>query len=597
MRKFLLLLNFFLSILFFLAITPSVKDSVLSQNGSCQIVNNKNGKKYFFPNGTKICALNEEFDPEDFANFSVLGYPNYSSTLTYEYFTSGISLKSFCYDLKNNNNSNRKCDEIPPIENVTVVANNLDLLQRAYYECNGSKWERKFLEGEEICVTTNEGNTKKLTVSDIFPDSNDTIRKLTISGVNRGDIAKKSPGVINENIICPIEINLSLDNNNQSSSMVNLLKGGEYYCLNIGTEGGRVYYCSDKGHKIKDENKIAELKSKIGKQTNENISFYEPEIKLNCYNYADKNYNPKPFCKPSGLGNNLNSFQCTDEFKLSKEQLEFKKLNQVDLPGINCGLGEVTDESKRCCLPPPEGYDITKQIEDFTRNQCLIDTDLGILGHVRLICYDSLLSFIVGPLSNMQNQMNALIKKRALVNIGNYCVDGIAAIPLSSTQYNYDCQQNFPPPNSNLFCGKDKNLYQKLTPSNSSDISKCLCVIPNFKDKKMCLDFIFDNKDQSKCLECQEGSIFTAFGCVPYTKAGFIKDFIFTRLIGLGGLVALTCIIYSAFVLQISQGNPEKIKKTQELITSCISGLMLIIFSVFILKLIGIDILKIPGFK
>jgi len=49
-------------------------------------------------------------------------------------------------------------------------------------------------------------------------------------------------------------------------------------------------------------------------------------------------------------------------------------------------------------------------------------------------------------------------------------------------------------------------------------------------------------------------------------------------------------------MMQSSQGNPEKLKKAQEMITSCIMGLMLIIFSVFILKLIGVNILKIPGF-
>jgi len=49
--------------------------------------------------------------------------------------------------------------------------------------------------------------------------------------------------------------------------------------------------------------------------------------------------------------------------------------------------------------------------------------------------------------------------------------------------------------------------------------------------------------------------------------------------------------------MQSSQGNPEKLKKSQDMITSCIMGLMLIIFSIFILKLIGVDILKIPGFS
>ena len=77
----------------------------------------------------------------------------------------------------------------------------------------------------------------------------------------------------------------------------------------------------------------------------------------------------------------------------------------------------------------------------------------------------------------------------------------------------------------------------------------------------------------------------------------FIEETIFGLGIGLAGMVSLLCIIYAAFTMQSSQGNPEKIKKAQELLTSCIMGLILIIFSVFILRLIGVSILRIPGFS
>jgi len=85
-------------------------------------------------------------------------------------------------------------------------------------------------------------------------------------------------------------------------------------------------------------------------------------------------------------------------------------------------------------------------------------------------------------------------------------------------------------------------------------------------------------------------------GCVYTDTKDFIEKTVFGLGIGLAGGFALLCIIYAAFMMQSSQGNPEKLKKAQELITSCIMGLMLIIFSVFILRLIGVSILKIPGF-
>lgn len=104
-------------------------------------------------------------------------------------------------------------------------------------------------------------------------------------------------------------------------------------------------------------------------------------------------------------------------------------------------------------------------------------------------------------------------------------------------------------------------------------------------------------EERTKCLNCANGGgVWSGMGCVYTDTKKFIEDTVFKLGIGLAGGFALLCIIYAAFMMQSSQGNPEKLKKAQELITSCIMGLMLIIFSVFILRLIGVNILKIPGF-
>jgi hypothetical protein len=103
--------------------------------------------------------------------------------------------------------------------------------------------------------------------------------------------------------------------------------------------------------------------------------------------------------------------------------------------------------------------------------------------------------------------------------------------------------------------------------------------------------------DRNSCLQCANGGgVWSGIGCVKTDFKGFIEETVFGIGIGLAGGFSLLCIIYAAFMIQSSQGNPEKLKKAQELITSCIMGLMLIIFSVFILKLIGVNILRIPGF-
>ena len=65
---------------------------------------------------------------------------------------------------------------------------------------------------------------------------------------------------------------------------------------------------------------------------------------------------------------------------------------------------------------------------------------------------------------------------------------------------------------------------------------------------------------------------------------------------GIGGLIAFILIIIGGLQIILSAGNPDRVKAGKEMITSAIAGLLLIIFAVFILRLIGYDILKIPGF-
>jgi hypothetical protein len=104
--------------------------------------------------------------------------------------------------------------------------------------------------------------------------------------------------------------------------------------------------------------------------------------------------------------------------------------------------------------------------------------------------------------------------------------------------------------------------------------------------------------DRSACLACaNDGGVYSGIGCVKTESKKFIEETVFGLGLGLAGGFALLCIIFAAFQMQSSQGNPEKLKKAQEMLTSCIMGLMLIIFSVFILRLIGVSILRVPGFS
>jgi hypothetical protein len=161
-------------------------------------------------------------------------------------------------------------------------------------------------------------------------------------------------------------------------------------------------------------------------------------------------------------------------------------------------------------------------------------------------------------------------------------------------------------------CGYAKDFVDKqsadtkcLTGEPTTTGSSCKCVGTNIVDPntimiKMCTDYLatsYNPNELTSCLNCaNKNGMWTGMGCLPLDLSTLIGSFILTTGIGIGGGFALLCIIYAAFMMQSSQGNPEKLKKAQEMITSCIMGLMLIIFSILIMKIIGVNILRIPGF-
>lgn len=97
--------------------------------------------------------------------------------------------------------------------------------------------------------------------------------------------------------------------------------------------------------------------------------------------------------------------------------------------------------------------------------------------------------------------------------------------------------------------------------------------------------------------ECGENGIDTAIGCLDVlgSQEEFLGDLL-RWAIGVGGGIAFLLIVYAGFMIMTSSGNPDRLKAGQELLTSAISGLILLIFSVFILNLLGVKILEIPGF-
>lgn len=208
-------------------------------------------------------------------------------------------------------------------------------------------------------------------------------------------------------------------------------------------------------------------------------------------------------------------------------------------PGLNCG--NVNDPcSNRCCANKPQEY----------------KKDLPIVSDVL-------------KTMGIPNPMDSLLKFQTQINI-EPCVGG-------------------------------------SSPSTPGDLNNpgCTCIKPSETPLSMIINLcenIKDGGERARCVDCLSGTgkfvgVWTGVGCIGSNIGSFIQETLLGWGIGLAGGISMLCIMYAAFMMQTSGGEAEKIKKAQQLMTSCITGLMLIIFSVFILQLIGVRILRIPGFQ
>lgn len=96
---------------------------------------------------------------------------------------------------------------------------------------------------------------------------------------------------------------------------------------------------------------------------------------------------------------------------------------------------------------------------------------------------------------------------------------------------------------------------------------------------------------------CDGGNgIETAIGCISADPSGLITK-LFSVSLGIAGGIAFLMLILGGLQIQISAGNPERINAGREIIEGAIIGLLLIVFSIFILRVVGVDMIGIPGMK
>jgi hypothetical protein len=89
------------------------------------------------------------------------------------------------------------------------------------------------------------------------------------------------------------------------------------------------------------------------------------------------------------------------------------------------------------------------------------------------------------------------------------------------------------------------------------------------------------------------GYAFTVFGCVQTTSGGFTNFFINFATSVIAGLGFLG-MLYGAVKVMLARGDPAALTEGKRYIYGSILSVLVVLFSVFIVKIVGGTILKIP---
>lgn len=181
-------------------------------------------------------------------------------------------------------------------------------------------------------------------------------------------------------------------------------------------------------------------------------------------------------------------------------------------------------------------------------------------------------------------------QKSAILNMGSNYPDGNYNVKVSVSIIS----TTYPIQTLKINCSTNFNIpFGILTPYPTSNP---LTPIPYPSLAPLCDQL--PGEFQVNCKDCVEGQhkIWTAIGCIAPDLGSFISEQLLGVGVGIAGGIAFLYFLYGAFLFLTSRGNPEQIAMGREIIMSSLLGLALIIFSVFLLRVISVDILKIPGF-
>lgn len=93
---------------------------------------------------------------------------------------------------------------------------------------------------------------------------------------------------------------------------------------------------------------------------------------------------------------------------------------------------------------------------------------------------------------------------------------------------------------------------------------------------------------------CDNGNgIDTGLGCIPYSITGMIRKLL-PVLFGISGGIAFLIMVYGFIMVSTSSGDEKKLQEARNIVTSAIVGLLVVIFALFLYRLIVVNILQLP---
>ena len=150
---------------------------------------------------------------------------------------------------------------------------------------------------------------------------------------------------------------------------------------------------------------------------------------------------------------------------------------------------------------------------------------------------------------------------------------------------------------SGFVCKRCGGAGEMCCPTGNTNQSLS-CNAGNTCQNNVCVGNSENRGDQlGKQLLCNSGlGINTAIGCIVFDNANELVAFFLRWGVGLGGGIAFLLMVSAGFIIMTSIGNPQRLKAGSDLLTSAVTGLLMLLFSIFILRTIGVKILQIPGF-